>query len=518
MISHANIIRPYENYFLSVFLSSTESEPGFDYSRLAFNGVLNQKGKVLFALSQKRQNIFQNLEPADKKILDELQSVNNMIANIAFNPSFNQSSAENRDLIDKLETRANNLEALLYKSNEDFQSLKSEFSYVTIDLVQKTLPRDSALVEFIVYQPTSTEGAKSKTSFFQNGASRYAAYILFPDGKTYAIDLGPAQAIEQSFSSLRDDLRDRNTPIPQFQKSARDLDKLVMQPIRQRLGNTRNLFLSPDSILNLLPFEALVDEQGRYLLETYNFTYLTSGRDLLRLQNTKSNSNPVLVLADPFFDKISPTLNTRALDLAKQSFPPLQQTAAEANEIGSLFKVQPLLGIQATETAIKQAKSPSILHIATHGFFQTHPNFQENPLLHSGLVFAGFKGGKSGNDDGILTALEVSSLNLSGTKLVTLSACDTGLGSITNGEGIYGLRRALVIAEAESQVISLWKVADDATKDLMINYYTRLKGGEGRSTALHQAQRDMLKSGKYSHPYYWAAFIPSGDWRSMSSK
>jgi CHAT domain-containing protein len=102
-------------------------------------------------------------------------------------------------------------------------------------------------------------------------------------------------------------------------------------------------------------------------------------------------------------------------------------------------------------------------------------------------------------------------------KLVTLSACDTGMGTTSNGEGIYGLRRALTIAGAESQVISLWKVADDATKDLMINYYTRLKANEGRSIALHNAQRDMLKSEKYNHPYYWAAFIPSGDWRPLGN-
>jgi CHAT domain-containing protein len=119
-------------------------------------------------------------------------------------------------------------------------------------------------------------------------------------------------------------------------------------------------------------------------------------------------------------------------------------------------------------------------------------------------------------EDGILTALEASNLNLTGTKLVTLSACETALGTTSNGEGIYGLRRALTIAGAESQTISLWKVSDDATKDLMIDYYTRLKKGEGRSIALHNAQRDMLKSEKYAHPYYWAAFIPSGDWRPLN--
>ena len=103
-----------------------------------------------------------------------------------------------------------------------------------------------------------------------------------------------------------------------------------------------------------------------------------------------------------------------------------------------------------------------------------------------------------------------------------LSACDTGIGDITTGEGIYGLRRALVIAGSESQVISLWKVADEGTKDLMVAYYQKLQQGEGRTTALHEVQREMLRgeltgenSQSYEHPYYWASFIPSGDWSPM---
>jgi CHAT domain-containing protein len=278
--------------------------------------------------------------------------------------------------------------------------------------------------------------------------------------------------------------------------------------------------ISPDSSLNLLPFESLIDEQGRYLLETYNITYLTAGRDLLRFQQNKPNNNPALILADPYFDKqgtIAASPSMRSINIAEQDgWSPLDKTAEEARAIADRFGTQPYLGTAATETLIKQTQSPKILHLATHGFFQPSADHSINPLLNSGLVFAGFRIGKSGNDNGILTALEVSSLNLTNTKLVTLSACDTGLGRPSNGEGIYGLRRALTLAGAESQTISLWKVADDATKDLMINYYTRLKQGEGRSIALHNAQRDMLKSEKYAHPYYWAAFIPSGDWRPLN--
>jgi CHAT domain-containing protein len=140
----------------------------------------------------------------------------------------------------------------------------------------------------------------------------------------------------------------------------------------------------------------------------------------------------------------------------------------------------------------------------------------ENPLLRSGLALAGFNPRQSGAEDGALTALEVASLNLRGTRLVILSACETGIGEVANGEGVYGLRRSLTIAGSESQVISLWKVADEETKELMVDYYQRLQQGGGRSDALRQVQLEMAQGVSNAHPYYWAAFIPSGDWRPMS--
>ena len=168
----------------------------------------------------------------------------------------------------------------------------------------------------------------------------------------------------------------------------------------------------------------------------------------------------------------------------------------------------------------------------------------ENPLLRSGLALAGANLSKNGeSDDGIPTAQEAAGLDLWGTKLVVLSACDTGVGEVKNGEGVYGLRRALVLAGSETQVMSLWPVSDKGTRDLMIEYYRRLLRGEERSVALRQVQLRMLASQvggekgpnrllvtkglpgatakdqkqarDYSHPYYWASFIQSGEWRKL---
>jgi CHAT domain-containing protein len=203
------------------------------------------------------------------------------------------------------------------------------------------------------------------------------------------------------------------------------------------------------------------------------------------------------------------------------------------------------LGAQSTEGRLKQLHSPWLLHVATHGFFlkdqpdtlTTGREFgvgradvrlrSENPLLRSGLALAGANRRESGADDGILTALEVSGMDLTQTELVVLSACETGVGEVRNGDGVYGLRRALVIAGAQSEVMSLWRVDDDATRDLMVAYYRRLLRGEGRSEALRAVQLEMLRGGRLerasgasagrSHPFYWASFILSGDWRPLAT-
>lgn len=126
---------------------------------------------------------------------------------------------------------------------------------------------------------------------------------------------------------------------------------------------------------------------------------------------------------------------------------------------------------------------------------------------------------EAGKDqNGILTALEAADLDLWGTKLVVLSACETGLGQVRSGDGVYGLRRSLVLAGAESQLISLWQIDDKATRDLMVAYYRLLLEGTGRSVALRQVQLDMLNHSELRHPNYWAGFVLLGDWRDLRNE
>jgi CHAT domain-containing protein len=324
------------------------------------------------------------------------------------------------------------------------------------------------------------------------------------------------------------------------------------------------LLISPDGPLNLIPFAVLADERGRYAVERYSISNLASGRDLLRLQVARESRGGPLVVAAPDFGRRSQVESSRPEKQEKDAleeevkaesarsaikefyFPPLPNAGREGEALRALLPDATLLTKgQATKAALGQVRSPKLLHIATHSFFLEDQQLTlagergaealtdnperalqrleqrgvriESPLLRSGLALAGANEHKE-DDNGIMTALEVTGLNLWGTKLVVLSACDTGVGEVKNGDGVHGLRRALALAGTETQVMSLWAVSDQATRELMVSYYRMLQQGQGRGEALRQAQLEMLKKVNRRHPYYWASFIQSGEWANLEGK
>ena len=231
----------------------------------------------------------------------------------------------------------------------------------------------------------------------------------------------------------------------------------------------------------------------------------------------------------------------RSRDFSKSSEPylPLKGAKLEGEQIGKLLGIKPFLEKEALEGRLKSVSSPHILHIATHGFFlkdqempannaglgfgmQGEMGMQrlsgegiENPMLRSGLVLAGVNTWmKNGElppeaEDGILTAEDVTALDLTNTNLVVLSACDTGLGDVKVGEGVFGLRRAFAIAGAKTLVMSLWKVPDTCTQELMEDFYRRILSGTPKAEALREAQMKIRE--KYPHPRDWGGFICQGD-------
>ena len=341
-------------------------------------------------------------------------------------------------------------------------------------------------------------------------------------------DLGPARAIDDAVAAFRDALRD---PMRRdVRKRARALHEHIMAPLQAAIGDARHLLVSPDGTLNFVPFDALTDAQDRYLIERYAIGYVTSGRDLLRMQVARASRSAPIIVADPLFGEPAPTRaasrsGTKSEAPSAMYFGPLAASATEGRSIKKLFPESTLFtGRGATKDAVQRVDAPRILHIASHGFFlrestgertQDTTASTETPLLRSGLALAGANLSGVQSDDGILWALEASRLNLWGTRLVTLSACDTGIGEVRNGEGVYGLRRAFLLAGAETVVMSLWSVTDYLTQQMMTAYYTGLRAGLGRGDALRHAKLAMMKRPGRHHPFYWASFIQSGEWANL---
>ncbi|MGD1904755.1 MAG: CHAT domain-containing protein [Leptolyngbyaceae cyanobacterium] len=531
---------------LSLYLQSSEARS------LGLTTLLRRKGRLLDAGTDSLQHLRQNLTPADQAVLDDWTAVGQQLATLTFNPPAHLSSQQYQAQLVQLEADATELEKILAQRSAAFQA---ETQSVDIAAVQAQIPADTVLVEYARYRPFDAQTGRF-------GADCYLVYLLFPSGRIEVVDLGPADEIDAAARDFIGLLQDRSTTLRAIARPTRlvedvqaitgTMQALILDPIAPYLSNSDHLLISPDSQLNLIPFEALQSEAGGpFLIEQYQISYLNSGRDLLKFDITEPSRAPAVVLANPDYEQREPGRggagglgvdgNQSASELAQIQVGPLPGTAAEAEAIRPLLpNAQILTEEDATENALKQVQAPRILHIATHGFFLTDverpdlnsrslgfrafdnslappPGFAiENPLLRSGLALAGFNPRSSGDEDGVLTALEASQLNLFGTQLVVLSACDTGLGQVANGEGVYGLRRAFAIAGAESQLLSLWQVDDFGTQSLMARYYEHLTAGMGRSQALRQVQLEMIAADdRYSHPYYWAAFILAGDWRPL---
>lgn len=508
-------------------------------ARLALTTILRRKGRVLDAVSDSIQILRRHLGPEDSNLLQQLASARSRVANLSLNGPGNTSRETYGANLSSAQSEADRIESRITSRSAEF---RAAINPVTIEQVQSAIPSDAVLIEIVSYQPFNPSYRTNKEMW---GAPKYAAYGLTHEGVLSWVDLGEARSIDTDVNRLRTALQDPTRT--DVKVTARRLYDKLMRPMVRLIGSAHRLLLSTDGELSLIPFGTLVDDKDHYLVENFSLTYLTSGRDLLRMQVTASSRQAPLVIGDPQYDAIlskspsqEPNAGSRGLGLSTGSFRPLPGTGEEVRALNTVLKGATLLtGSLATKTALKQVRGPSIVHIATHGFFladqiqqpglgrlsrqlvkesgsiQQGPTIS-NPLLRSGLALAGANNWRSAADDnGILTALEASGLDLWGTKLVVLSACETGVGEIRVGDGVYGLRRALVIAGAESQVMSLWSVSDTATRDLMIDYYTRLQKGEGRGEALRNAQLDMLKSTDRSHPYYWASFIQLGDWRRI---
>jgi CHAT domain-containing protein/tetratricopeptide (TPR) repeat protein len=324
------------------------------------------------------------------------------------------------------------------------------------------------------------------------------------------------------------------------------------KPLQSKLANIKKVYFSPDGVYNFInPITLQNPMTKKYVLDETDVAIVNSTADILT-SKPKGNKKTATLIGFPDYNKkytdtqgkqnLSSDVDYRAVTsdssasrfMSGNSVAELPGTRIEVNTIESLlnaskFNVSKWMMGDATEDRIKSMHSPDILHIATHGFFMdeiteggdrgvtgvTKQKLNENPLLRSGLLLAGagatIANGKEDNtkEDGILTAYEATNLDLQNTELVVLSACETGLGQLKSGEGVYGLNRAFRAAGAKSVLMSLWKVDDQATQQLMTEFYQEWLKGTDKLQAFRKAQLKLRST--YNHPYYWGAFVAVGD-------
>ena len=535
---------------MAISIQAARGSASAEALRMALTQVLRRKGRALDAIVDQLDALARSGSPEDRRLLDELSRARAQYASLTLGgPGQRGVEQHRRDLADA----SKRIDDLEMEASARSVRLRTELTPITLDGVAAAIPPGTTLVEYANYRPFDT----TKTV---QAAARYVVYTLTTDGTVRWADLGEAARIDAAVTAFREVLHARDDGTlsdvdTEVRPRARDLDALVFAPVRRLVAGSTRLLVAPDGQLCLVPFDALADERGRFATETYEISYLTSGRDLLRLAARGQSREAPVVLANPDFGGVDAGAGPgRGLELVEEEsqnqtsvaatdvlatayFPSLPGTAAEAKALGELLPAARVLtGAAATKQALVQLSGPRVLHLATHGFFlagarpaSTNRGVElagadapaaappiEDPLLRSGLALAGANLHHGG--DGILTSSEAAGLDLWGTKLVVLSACDTGVGEVHNGDGVFGLRRAFVLAGSETQVMSLWPVSDEGTRDLMIGYYRRLAAGEGRSAALRTVRLGMLRDPKRSHPFYWASFIVSGEWATLDGK
>ena len=445
-----------------------------------------------------------------------------------------------------------------------------EDPWVAPDEVRRALPDDAVLVEIARFRVANFQ-AKGTEKYFL--PPHYAAWVIPPAGRgeVRLIDLGAAEPIEAAVATVRRAiqpdpaaLRERGEPEveAELHTPLETLASLVLRPLLPHIGGAKRWVLSPDAALWLVPWAAMPLDGSRYAIEEHAIRYVVSGRDLAQPAG-QSSAGQALVMADPDYD-LDPAASQRAVrqvlrgretpapELALRglsrafhlgAIPRLKGTAAEARAIiptlGSFAGVAPVLYTDrwALEAVFKAFARPRVVVLSTHGFFlddQREPPDDktpmlardgrsgskpavpsENPLLRCGLLLAGCnRAPAGGGEDGVLTGLEIVGTDLRGTELVVLSACETGLGTVRNGEGVAGLRQAFQLAGAQSVLATLWQIPDKESARLMSAFFDNLAQGKGKAEALRQAQLAQIESRRKrygaAHPFFWAAFTLTG--------
>lgn len=490
-----------------------------------YDNQLQTKSLLLNTSTRERRRI---LNSGDKSLIDIYKRYVALKEDLVkyYGYSTQKLQEESIDL-EALEKQAENYEKALSISGEGSgKPIKQSWKNV-----QRSLGNGEAAVEIIRLRHFDRNMMDSVL---------YAALILTPETRQAPIlevlangNFLEEQAVKAYRAAIRFKADDKRS-YPSF-----------WQQIDKHLEGVKEVYFSGDGVYHQVNIATFQRPDGSFVRDHYDLRLISSTRTLTEVRRTtrEKKEQVAYIFGNPQFDLSHHLIEndlkergltekrsfTRATSLKSLSFSELPGTKVETENVNQVLETKAwttnlFLGKNALEDELKQVNNPTLLHIATHGFFldapdETTPSTQlgvqakasrRNALLRSGLLMAGATQTARGNqsdriENGIFTAYEAMNLDLSSTQLVILSACETGLGEIKNGEGVFGLQRAFQIAGARSILMSLWKVDDKATQLLMNSFYEKWLTGATELEALHYAQ-DVVKA-DYPDPYYWGAFV-----------
>ena len=499
--------------------------------------LMRNKGIVLESLAADHLAALTSRDPQQKRLTDELHRAGRRLTQIQTElpndprpDSLKRLKVEEAELVQQVETLQKSL-----AQNASSAGVVRSATRVKVADLQAVLPHESVLLEFARYEHYLGKGLfEARYGVILVSGSKVAIKGA-KAGVPVWIPLGAAKPIDESIAAYATAMRKGRTG---GETVLRQLGGQLFDPIQARLpGEARSLIVSPDSQLNFLNFGTLVCQDGKFLAEQLIVKYVATGRDLLADGAPKQLQGQMVAFANPSYSErlsassnatgrgqqgLIPVTDRRGYDgLTLSPLPGTEQEVAflKANAQKWRLTQQDFLGVAATEAQINSVRSPAILHLATHGFFLSEPastgrslslpsvseeagnRVLRNPLLRSGLALAGaqttLEAWKRGEvplteNDGILTAQEVGALDLNGTWLVVLSACDTGLGELRNGEGVLGLRRGFVQAGAQNLLMTLWPISDKWSVDIMKAFYEKAMASGDAAQAMADVQAEWL--------------------------
>jgi CHAT domain-containing protein/Flp pilus assembly protein TadD len=510
--------------------------------------ALWHKGLIARSISSLRRRIEASGDTLAITLTKQIRLRKTRLASLQMVPSTGPRAS--RDAILALKEEINDLETKLVRHSSAYAE-REHLAGVTWRDIAKKLQDNEAAIEITRFRSRNEKG--------YTGDSYYVAMLLSGarPARPQVVWLGKATDIEgQPFEAYRKWVK---AGPPPDDDAGIAFYKAVWRPLEPMLSGIERIYLSPAGLFNEVSWAVVPATDGHLLLEKYDLQLLLSTRDLMRSPSTATGRSAVLIGA-PDFDltaaeqrhsarKIRTDATASALTMVRDrrlrssavgrsTLAPLPGARKELQTLRALlqnhgWQVSLLMGPDALEEHLKSLKPARLLHIATHGFFMPDEDdfsidslaaesavFDE-PMLRARLYFAGANRALNGNppagglDDGVLTAYEAMDLNLKGTELAVLSACDTGLGVTQNSEGVFGLRRALQEAGVEAVLMSLWQIPDRDTEELMRLFYEAWLSGANKPAALREAQLEMRerirsRRGGQDVPYYWGAFVLVG--------